>query len=663
MFATFPRSVLKAQDMRGKPCSEKPGATQANSGCTPVSGQGHAKPAQAQQTQQTKPLDMESGRKAVGLLQDDKRIVKLPSGEIIRLADIRIKDDLSGVPKFVALLRQDAKDPNSPLVGRHLDIHPHWVQSWSQSAQQKPKPDLATPHSKLDTADRGKPYPSGSVAYDKPEDKPVLEGVAVTTTGSKPKPVVTNKPAKPVAGPTTGVAPKQPKAKIEAKHNETPEQKVIRESRAANLQPVTVRLIPKFKRDKVTGKLIKNPEGNPIPMTKPEKDKKGNPTGKRIPSKEREVTDSKGNRLPWSYQQLAGLIGPDDTHVHMNPEVSPAIRMIGPVSKFNRTIVTKAKTQLALLKSNRGKNLNRADGAIDRGDDVKLLDRFKRDSKSNNKFIKDNANLAWLITEHATRPGSDNDNKGVGPWFGQQLDAKWCKVEHLKDPKGEKKYVDKDEKIPMLKVDVSFPGADQLFTVKGEAARMLAAQIKSKKPLGSVQRWFKSYGASTLEGQHVVVDKKGNVKLQFMGKDTQWHSHGVDDPNLAAMLKERKAKAGDAGKLFGGTNETKLLKYIKDTGIRDKNGRHYVSKNLRTFKATKMARDLVKGYKNPKTKAEFTKMQKEVADKVCAKLGNKRGMVLKNYISYHTWFAWKDAAGIEEKLTYEKSYRGTIYAF
>lgn len=136
------------------------------------------------------------------------------------------------------------------------------------------------------------------------------------------------------------------------------------------------------------------------------------------------------------------------------------------------------------------------------------------------------------------------------------------------------------------------------------------------------------YGATKLEGRHVVINPDNSVKLVFTGKDKQHLDIAVEDPKVAEMLKKRKEQVGDKGRLFGKVNENKLSRYLKaeygdDTKVKD----------LRTLKAGEKTREFFKG--KPKfegTKKDRKKLEKECSEYVCKFLGNTPSVCLKSYI-------------------------------
>lgn len=148
----------------------------------------------------------------------------------------------------------------------------------------------------------------------------------------------------------------------------------------------------------------------------------------------------------------------------------------------------------------------------------------------------------------------------------------------------------------------------------------------------------KAYGATTLEGKHVVVTPDG-VSLKFVGKKGVSLDIKVTDPSVAQMLRDRAEKAGAGGKLFPATSQGGLLEHTHTL-----DGGGFKSKDFRTLKGTKTAIDEVKNTpppNPPKTEAEFRKAVMAVAKKVAAVLGNTPTVALQSYIDPAVFSAWK----------------------
>ena len=153
---------------------------------------------------------------------------------------------------------------------------------------------------------------------------------------------------------------------------------------------------------------------------------------------------------------------------------------------------------------------------------------------------------------------------------------------------------------------------------------------------------YKSYGATTLEGQHVIQDEDGNTILRFVsgkhkGKPIDMK---VTDPDLAKDLQQRAKQVGPGNQLFPTANERFLLSHVKRIA-----GAQFKTKDFRTLLGTRTAAAEVKDMPVPKTPAEYKKFVKAVATKVSDLLGNTPTIALQDYIAPHVFADWKLASG------------------
>ena len=150
-----------------------------------------------------------------------------------------------------------------------------------------------------------------------------------------------------------------------------------------------------------------------------------------------------------------------------------------------------------------------------------------------------------------------------------------------------------------------------------------------------------AYGATTLQGQHVVTDAQGKVRLQFVGKKGVDLDQPVEDPVVAKMLQERALNAGPNGQLFPGVNDGSLRRYV--SGIT--NGQA-LPKDFRTMVGTSTAMKVMNTMKPPANAKEYKKAIMTVAKQVAAKLGNTATIALNSYIVPQTFESWKANAGV-----------------
>lgn len=150
----------------------------------------------------------------------------------------------------------------------------------------------------------------------------------------------------------------------------------------------------------------------------------------------------------------------------------------------------------------------------------------------------------------------------------------------------------------------------------------------------------KAYGATTLEGRHVVVEE-GRMFLRFTGKKGVSINLPVEDRDMASMLRRRASAAGETGKLFPHTNAATLLKHTHKL-----DGGDFKTKDFRTLKGTTTAMGEVRRMSPPANEAEYKKAVLAVAKKVSAVLGNTPTVALQSYIDPIVFAQWRSAAHV-----------------
>lgn len=146
----------------------------------------------------------------------------------------------------------------------------------------------------------------------------------------------------------------------------------------------------------------------------------------------------------------------------------------------------------------------------------------------------------------------------------------------------------------------------------------------------------KAYGATTLRGEHVIIDGK-DMRLSFVGKKGVQLDLHVTDPKLRAILKQRAEAAGPEGRLFPGVSDKRLLDYAHSLG-----SGHYKTKDFRTRLATSTAHDLVKDMPVPANQKAYDKATKAVGKQVSEILGNTPTIALQSYIDPTAFSPWRD---------------------
>ena len=236
---------------------------------------------------------------------------------------------------------------------------------------------------------------------------------------------------------------------------------------------------------------------------------------------------------------------------------------------------------------------------------------------------------AW--TEAHVNPDKDADLQAVGldskgrvqrvysdTFVQQQADQKFSRNRELLDKQS--MVVAQNEK------NLDHPSA----SVRENAAVMKLIHQTGIRPGSEADTGAEkqAYGATTLEGRHVHIDDNDAVRLRFVGKKGVDLDIPVEDKATADMLKERKAAAGDNGKLFD-TDSDSLRQYSHTL-----DGGGFKPKDFRTLKGTTTAMQEID--KNP-TQAismkEYKKRVMDIAKKVSAKLGNTPTIALQSYIN------------------------------
>lgn len=143
------------------------------------------------------------------------------------------------------------------------------------------------------------------------------------------------------------------------------------------------------------------------------------------------------------------------------------------------------------------------------------------------------------------------------------------------------------------------------------------------------------FGATSLRAKHVILNGD-EVTIDFMGKEHVRNTHHVTDSFLADVLRRHlKGKTGD-DELFPDTDAVKTSAYI-----RRHLGPSYTNKDLRSYAATWLAAEMIRGRTPPQTQAEFDMAQAEIALAVSMTTNNKAAQVLGSYIAGGVWDGWR----------------------
>lgn len=178
--------------------------------------------------------------------------------------------------------------------------------------------------------------------------------------------------------------------------------------------------------------------------------------------------------------------------------------------------------------------------------------------------------------------------------------------------------------------------ADLATKHREEAATLLLIQDTGLRP-GSTRDTKaakQAYGATTLEGRHVIIEKE-QVRLRFVGKKGKDLDIAVTSLAVREILVRRKKAAGATGKLFD-TDHGDLLGYAKT-----KDGGGFKTKDFRTARGTAIAVNRIKAMEPPTTKREYKQRVKEVATAVSQQLGNTPVIALQSYIDPNVFSSWR----------------------
>lgn len=336
--------------------------------------------------------------------------------------------------------------------------------------------------------------------------------------------------------------------------------------------------------------------------------------------KEAKIVMADGSPVPeWI---KPGMIAPTLKNVMVATDPKAEVLVIG--TKPNGEIFTGYSDQFHMR--NAALKFDRVQEMLQKHDKIFSQNQANRKDAA----LVDHADCTWLIDLQGTRPGGESDTKGLAKFFGRPMTKNMVGVDvpiKVQTPEGEK------ERIVSLAIKID----GQTIIMKDDGTReQIKSILKSGGNLHDTDYWMKSYGATTLEGRHIVQSNDG-VRLQFVGKEGVWHNHLIRDKNLAVMLLSRKKKAGDKGKVFPETNSVKLNKYQEML-----DGGKFTAKDFRTKRANLIALEEVGKINKPfQDEKSYKKAVMEVAEKVSHVLGNRPPQALESYINPTVFDRWK----------------------
>lgn len=149
---------------------------------------------------------------------------------------------------------------------------------------------------------------------------------------------------------------------------------------------------------------------------------------------------------------------------------------------------------------------------------------------------------------------------------------------------------------------------------------------------------YRAYGASTLEGRHIANISGDTVTLEFVGAKTAgaMQTRQFSNQQLADYLGSKDLGPND--RVFG-TSPEALKAAMERNG-----GTGFLVKDIRTWKGTDTAIEMIEKMPTPTTKKMFRSSVKQVATAVAERLGNAPTVALKSYINPEVFHAWESAA-------------------
>jgi len=215
-------------------------------------------------------------------------------------------------------------------------------------------------------------------------------------------------------------------------------------------------------------------------------------------------------------------------------------------------------------------------------------------------------------------------------WTEQQAAAKFARINELDKEEGQiSKEVERDIRFGRNKEEAS-------------ALRLIIKTGVRPGGEGDTGAEKKAYGATTLEGKHVVGDSPDNVRLKFVGKKGVSLDIPVADRVVAKDLLARRNASGPGGRIFD-TDSKKVLDY---THSQDHGG--FKTKDFRTLLGTRTAQNEVARMPAPSDERSYRVSVKAVAKTVSAKLGNTPVVALQSYIHPSVFSKWRAVAHVSK---------------
>jgi DNA topoisomerase-1 len=172
---------------------------------------------------------------------------------------------------------------------------------------------------------------------------------------------------------------------------------------------------------------------------------------------------------------------------------------------------------------------------------------------------------------------------------------------------------------------------EKVLAIMMRLINSLYMRVGSEK---SVKR-YKTFGITTLQNRHLIIDGRGRLVFDFVGKSHIKHRKVMVDKELASVLAELKA-LGPARKLFHYVAEDGTLRAVKPSDvnayIKEATSPEFSSKDFRTWGGTLLAAlelaEIGPAEEEKEIKRRLVRAIKRVADQ----LGNTPTVCRSSYI-------------------------------
>lgn len=154
-----------------------------------------------------------------------------------------------------------------------------------------------------------------------------------------------------------------------------------------------------------------------------------------------------------------------------------------------------------------------------------------------------------------------------------------------------------------------------------------------------------TFGATTLQRKHVFFPSDTLMRIKFIGKSHKENVYETRDPVLREAMKQLIAGKKPSEQVFAGVNPNQTQQYARDVSGMP----NLINHDLRTYRATDVARQLVKTWpksKMPKDELSFKKVQRDIAKKAGDAINDNWDTALNSYISPNVWEPMERSAGL-----------------